>query len=559
MRALIVLLLICSLTLPLSAEVVPVVLDEPLALRDINLNNENSVSRQQERYLDDWLNFRINSDNSGQVQNEQQIVINPTNPDNIVAVWRDFRLGYRRVGLGRSFDGGFTWEDELFVDPFYDRQSDPGLTWHSSGRIYSVILSYDFQVINDALRVASSDDGGITWSDWYTAVANNTEEIFEDKELMACDRSGSVYDGNVYVVWTRFGAQTQIMCVRSVDGGINWNDPVQVSNNSSVQWPVPGIGPNSEVYVGWCKYGNPDAIRLNRSYDGGLTFGDEDLIVQYTSFTSANIYPDLLIFSFPAMDVDITNGPHRGQIYIAYTDDWYGDADLFFTTSTDSGSTWSIPTRINDDLPGNGADQFHPWMVCDENGVLHLIFYDRRDDLPRNLFMHLYYTYSIDSGHNWSPNERITTVASNPGLDSLDSGLIGEYNGLAVLNNVIHPIWTDTREGQQDSYTAVMDTTTSVSPRENPFDVVPSLFAVSASPNPFNGSATLEFTIPADTQTRLSIFDVQGREVALLADKRFQAGKHRIDWLPEDLPSGLYFVVIKTESDAGIQKLVYLK
>jgi len=41
------------------------------------------------------------------------------------------------------------------------------------------------------------------------------------------------------------------------------------------------------------------------------------------------------------------------------------------------------------------------------------------------------------------------------GLDSLDSGLIGEYNGLDVRNSVIHPIWTDTRFLNQDAFTAV--------------------------------------------------------------------------------------------------------
>jgi len=55
------------------------------------------------------LNFRINQDETEELQNEQQIVTNPLDPDNLVAVWRDFRLGYRRVGVASSFDGGFTW------------------------------------------------------------------------------------------------------------------------------------------------------------------------------------------------------------------------------------------------------------------------------------------------------------------------------------------------------------------------------------------------------------------------------------------------------------------
>ena len=61
----------------------------------------------------DILNWKINSDDTNQVQNEQQVGINPVDPDNVVAVWRDFRLGHREVGVGYSFDGGLTWTDTL--------------------------------------------------------------------------------------------------------------------------------------------------------------------------------------------------------------------------------------------------------------------------------------------------------------------------------------------------------------------------------------------------------------------------------------------------------------
>src|SRR5262249_23480082 len=54
----------------------------------------------------DYPQIRLNTDDTTQLQNEQQIVVDKTNPDNLVACWRDFRLGYRQVGVGYSFDGG---------------------------------------------------------------------------------------------------------------------------------------------------------------------------------------------------------------------------------------------------------------------------------------------------------------------------------------------------------------------------------------------------------------------------------------------------------------------
>ncbi len=544
------------------AGVIPVVYEEPLGLRGESMEQSSVPGEESLRFLDDWLNIRINSDTTGQVQNEEQIVVNPANPDNIVAVWRDFRLGYRRVGMGRSFDGGFTWEDELFVEPTFPKQSDPALTYHSSGSIYTVVLSYDPYGSGDALMVSETTDGGLSWGTWYPAVINYDPDIFEDKEMMACDRSGSIYDGNLYITWTRFlyapSTETTITLVRSTDGGVTWDDPVAVSDDHGVQWSVPAVGPEGEVYVAWVKYYD-DEIRFDRSFDGGVTWGD-DITVQQTGFASGYINPDLLIFAFPAMDVDITNGPNRGNIYIAYTDDPNGDTDIFLTRSRNQGDTWTTPVRVNDDAIGNGADQFHPWLVCDENGTLHLIFYDRRNDVPQNLLMDLYYTYSSDGGITWSPNERITTVSSNPALDSLDSGLIGEYNGLAVFGGVIHPIWTDTRNGHQDAFTAVWDTSVTVPPlQEDPFAGTQLNFRVDCSPNPFNNTTTFSFKLSQSEFVELAVYDLLGRKVANLLEGRLRAGDHQVEWRADDQPSGLYLIRIQAGAKVGTIKALLLE
>ena len=109
------------------------------------------------------FNVRVHSDATGQLQNEQQIGVNPTDPDNLVAVWRDFRLGYRQVGLGHSVDGGASWTDALAGNTPFAWDSDPGLAWDAAGRAYAVILSYESAGDGDGLYVLRSDDGGSTW------------------------------------------------------------------------------------------------------------------------------------------------------------------------------------------------------------------------------------------------------------------------------------------------------------------------------------------------------------------------------------------------------------
>jgi hypothetical protein len=49
-------------------------------------------------------------------------------------------------------------------------------------------------------------------------------------------------------------------------------------------------------------------------------------------------------------------------------------------------------------------------------------------------------------------------------------------------------------------------------------------------PNPFSGSSTIEYRLREDTQVTVTVFDVLGRNVATLLDRRQRAGQHRLRW-----------------------------
>jgi len=65
-------------------------------------------------------------------------------------------------------------------------------------------------------------------------------------------------------------------------------------------------------------------------------------------------------------------------------------------------------------------------------------------------------------------------------------------------------------------------------------------------PNPFNPQTRIHYALPCAEEARLSIFDVQGREVALLLAGTQPAGEGVVDWDGRDgtgrpAPSGVYF------------------
>ena len=66
-------------------------------------------------------NYQISSPSS-QLQNEEMIWVCPIDSNIVIADWRDFRLGYRQLGVGRSTDAGNTWVDSLVKVYYYDQQ-----------------------------------------------------------------------------------------------------------------------------------------------------------------------------------------------------------------------------------------------------------------------------------------------------------------------------------------------------------------------------------------------------------------------------------------------------
>jgi Secretion system C-terminal sorting domain len=83
-------------------------------------------------------------------------------------------------------------------------------------------------------------------------------------------------------------------------------------------------------------------------------------------------------------------------------------------------------------------------------------------------------------------------------------------------------------------------------------------FAVSNYPNPFNGRTTLQLEIQAEGQFKLTVFDIQGREVRFLLDEWLSVGRREVSFDAQDLPSGTYLYRLTGEGTtvSGTMSLV---
>ncbi len=76
--------------------------------------------------------------------------------------------------------------------------------------------------------------------------------------------------------------------------------------------------------------------------------------------------------------------------------------------------------------------------------------------------------------------------------------------------------------------------------------------AVSVYPNPFAQSATVALTLGDETRVRVAVYDVLGREVAVLADGALAAGRHDLRLDGRGLPAGVYLV--RAEAGGGARR-----
>jgi hypothetical protein len=84
-------------------------------------------------------------------------------------------------------------------------------------------------------------------------------------------------------------------------------------------------------------------------------------------------------------------------------------------------------------------------------------------------------------------------------------------------------------------------------------------YAVAASPNPFNPSTTLNFSLPEATRVNLSVYDMNGRQVVQLVNALRPAGTHQVTFDGADLPAGIYFYYMQAGKNTASGKMVLMK
>ena len=88
---------------------------------------------------------------------------------------------------------------------------------------------------------------------------------------------------------------------------------------------------------------------------------------------------------------------------------------------------------------------------------------------------------------------------------------------------------------------------------------IPEGFALEQNyPNPFNPSTLIEFSIPQTGFVSLRVFEVTGKEIAVIVNESKTAGNYSISWNAEGFPSGVYFYRLTLDGQYSLEKKMAL-
>jgi len=464
----------------------------------------------------------------GDAANEPSIAVNPLNENEIVIGWRQFdnvSSNFRQAGYGYSSDGGQTWTFPGAIDPGVFH-SDPVLDYDNAGNFYYNSLASQHPTDEYPCYVYKSGDAGVSWNSGVYMGGG-------DKQWMTIDRSGGMGEGNIYSSWTSYYSHCPPgFFTRSTDGGDSFDTCSILPED--LYWGTQAVGINGELYVSG-KSIVPGRILVAKSVDAQNP-------ARSTTWTSVStvelggyiVYrPDVNpegIAGQISIDVDRSNGSGQHNVYVLASIEPYmhlDPADVMFNKSSDGGMHWNTtPTKVNDDASSTNTQWFGTMSVA-PNGRIDVIWLDTRDH-PGSDSSALYYSYSIDEGTTWSPNEKLSD-SFDPHRGYPRQNKMGDYFDMISNNVGIHLAWANTLNGEQDVYYSFI-----TPPIMTGMEDVSENAIISVYPNPTNGLLEID---AADKRVRIEIFTADGK--AVFSTSVFDT-RHAIDISSQ--PAGIYFL-----------------
>jgi hypothetical protein len=326
----------------------------------------------------------------------------------VVAAFNDMRGSSSFIGIARSSDGGETFIDAGQLPTFEGLTlfADPALAVHQPPGGAKVFYCASLYLAGDSRSVCihRSTDGGATWEGPFDVLPATSATSLQDKEWCAVDPES----GRLFVSWTRVeNTVFSLMVTYSDDGGLSWSPAATLGTGG--QGTVIACDPDGpNVYLAWrATVGTLRAIRFVRSTDNGLNWSPSVALAPSYPEVIPPYGLDFAI-SLPSLTVNPGDGGIE-LVYPASADGTPASdfGDIFYRRSNDGGQAFSAPVAL-DAFPGTDRAQFFPTVSAADDGRIDVFWYDESAGATVSDLTDLFYTFSTDLGTSWSSPVPVT-------------------------------------------------------------------------------------------------------------------------------------------------------
>jgi hypothetical protein len=451
--------------------------------------------------------------------------------------------------------------------------TDQGETWNHYGPISTTSpLRFIYpgidgapnfsQNLEEIFSVWQEDFGGMYVMNWGTYVSTQLSEncwkpcvgVNPDDPLHVIVSGWHFFNGRNYA-WI------------STDGGYMWSDSISMTDSGTAghfRW-------GSDDYAFFTyqdDYSGDEYPYYVESTDGGFTWSNPATL---PAITSEN-------FLWNEFDCEVINN----KPFAVHNDlDYAGVMQLFYPDPDTPGSpgAWNW-TVLDVDAVGSGAFAYqgttwttsiiqYPSIAYDSNYEIILITYKASYEVtppPAGWTDGNYLggIVSIDHGRTWYP----TRPLSGPLLQAV-GGPIETAHRLVTIDDTTYcySTWTDADDGtigfQYFELGAVLPIdldgwNVGVAENNRGISSTPGV-NLAVFPSVVNHSCCISFSISQPGHSSIKLFDASGRLTKVVYNGYLQSGYHNYDITTSDLPNGMYMVVLKSNSDQDVAKLIKMR
>ena len=462
---------------------------------------------------------------------EPQVAVSGSN---MVAMWHQDRWsngGAHGIGVGVSNDGGTTWtESTLPIDmcapqtpsslSFYERNSDPWVSFGPDGIAYASALSFDDPggpVNLNSVAVARSADGGVSW-DHAQAVPGSVFTTFQNSTDKNSTTADPTRKKTAYTVWDTLVLATDnpddnphtqaytgpAYFSKTTDGGQTWSQAKIIVATAQRQQTIGNIivvdPRNGTLYNFTDLIVSPNTpfqgtrsnaqLAFVKSTDGGETWTSPKIVTPFNSLGVIDPNTGQRLRVGDGLE-EVAIDPSNGKLYAVYesstnfnknlkqsTGAW--DNEILMTTSSDGGTTWTGPSVVH--ALASGLPTYTP-TVAVNGGTIAVTYYDNRNltagqiaNLPTDYWV----KYSTDGGVTFGNEHHIAGPFDQLTAPFARGFFLGDYEGLQPRGSGFEAVFVKTNCDALDASGQVFPTggacapassTATVTSNTNPTDV----------------------------------------------------------------------------------------